>query len=60
MTSANMGVLQMNNHGGQRGKEGAQEHEDGGREDLIDHVNVLGEAVDDPAYGGGVKERLGV
>ncbi len=48
-----------NNHGGQRGKEGAQEHEDGGWEDLIDHVNVLGEAVDDPAYGGGVKERLG-
>lgn len=48
-----------NNHGGHRGKEGAQEHEDGGREDLIDHVNVLGEAVDDPAYGGGVKERLG-
>lgn len=48
-----------NNHGGHRGKEGAQEHEDGGREDLIDHINVLGEAVDDPAYGGGVKERLG-
>lgn len=48
-----------NNHGGHRGKEGAQEHEDCGWKNLIDHVNVLGEAVDDPAYGSGIKERLG-
>lgn len=48
-----------NNHGGQRGKEGAQEHQDCGRKDLIYHINVLGEAIDDPAYRGGIKERLG-
>lgn len=35
-----------------------QEHEDGGRDDLIDDVDVLGEAVDDAPGRGGVIEGL--
>ena len=48
-----------NYHGGERDKEGAQEHEHGGRQRLVYDVDVLGEAVDDASYRGGVKERLG-
>lgn len=48
-----------NDHGRQRNKEGAQEHEHGGWQSLVDHIDVLGEAVDDASYRRGVKERLG-
>ena len=36
-----------NNHGGDGGEQGPQEHEHGGGQRLVDHVDVLGEAVDD-------------
>lgn len=48
-----------NYHGGERHKDGAQQHEHVGRESLVYHVDVLGEAVYDASYRRGVKERLG-
>lgn len=47
-----------NNHGWEGGKKGAQEHEDSGGQDLINHVNIFGEAVDDAPYRCRIKERL--
>lgn len=48
-----------NNHCGEGNEEGPEEHEHGGRQRLVYHVDVFGEAVDDASYGCGVKERLG-
>lgn len=48
-----------NYHGGERDEEGEQEHEYGGRQSLVYHVDVLGEAVDDASYRRGIKKRLG-
>lgn len=48
-----------NYHGGERNKEGGQEHEHSGWKSLVYNVDVLGEAVDDASYRRGIKERLG-
>lgn len=48
-----------NYHGGERNKEGAQQHEHSGWKSLVYDIDVLGEAVDDASYRRGIKERLG-
>lgn len=56
--SKNGGAGNDNDHGGERNKEGAQEHEHSGWQSFINDVDVLGEAVDEASYRCGVKKRL--